>query len=209
LLLSCLAAVAKDKKKALLPEDVLRARTALVIIDPNAGIDAQDPGENRMARENVEKALAKWGRLEPLPGGATADLIIVIRKGNGKLAQGTIGGTGINANPPMIGQSSDSTIHVAGHEGNTRIDDPSDPQWNGAGSRPTPGTASSGPYPQAELGSSQDSFVVYRGNGSAPLDAPAVWRYSATDALAAPDLPAVQVFRKLVAESEKQLVKGP
>jgi hypothetical protein len=56
-------------------------------------------------------------------------------------------------------------------------------------------------------------FVVYRGNKDEPdwnpLDAPAVWRYSGKDALASPSVPAVDVFRKLIAESEKQLASNP
>jgi len=55
-------------------------------------------------------------------------------------------------------------------------------------------------------------FVVYRGTtdpNSSPLDAPSVWRYSGKDALASPSVPAVEVFRKLIAESEKQLASHP
>src|ERR1700761_7217919 len=87
------AATAPAKKKTYLPADVLRARTVLVIIDPSAGVDPADPNANRAARDNVDKALDQWGRLERVQEGQSADLIIVIRKGNGKLAQSTIGGT--------------------------------------------------------------------------------------------------------------------
>jgi hypothetical protein len=58
-------------------------------------------------------------------------------------------------------------------------------------------------------------FVVYRGTGGStdpnwsPLDASPVWRYSSKDALASPSVPAVEVFRKLIAESEKQLASHP
>jgi hypothetical protein len=57
-------------------------------------------------------------------------------------------------------------------------------------------------------------FVVYRcttkdDENWAPLDAPPVWRYAAKDALQSPGVPAVEVFRKLVADSEKQLAKTP
>ena len=55
-------APAKDKKKAILPADVLRARTVLVIVDPTAGVDVRDPNANRAARADVEKALDQWGR---------------------------------------------------------------------------------------------------------------------------------------------------
>ena len=51
------SALASAKKKAILPTDVLRARTVLVIIDPAAGVDARNPNANRAARADVEKAL--------------------------------------------------------------------------------------------------------------------------------------------------------
>jgi hypothetical protein len=64
-----------------------------------------------------------------------------------------------------------------------------------------------------EIGESQDTFVVYRGNkenpSGSPLEAPAVWRYSATDALEAPEVPAVFVFRDVISKSEKALNKTP
>jgi hypothetical protein len=64
-----------------------------------------------------------------------------------------------------------------------------------------------------EAGESQDMLVVYRGNkenpSGSPLDAPAVWRYSATDALASPEVPAVDVFRDVISKSEKALNKTP
>ena len=39
--------------------------------------------------------------------------------------------------------------------------------------------------------------------------APVEWRYSGKDALESPSVPAVEVFRKLIAESEKQLASHP
>jgi hypothetical protein len=50
---------------------------------------------------------------------------------------------------------------------------------------------------------------VYRGSRENPLDAPAVWRYSAKNALQSPAVPAVDAFRKLVIESEQQLAAHP
>ena len=79
ILCSALAA-AKDKKKAILPADVLRARTVLVIVDPTAGVDARDPNANRAAREDVEKALDQWGRFTLVQEGLTADLVVMVRK---------------------------------------------------------------------------------------------------------------------------------
>ena len=63
--------------------------------------------------------------------------------------------------------------------------------------------------PQAEIGLSQDMFVVYRSHTANALDTPPVWRYSAKDALESPDVPAVEVFRTLIAQSEKQSAKTP
>jgi hypothetical protein len=52
-------------------------------------------------------------------------------------------------------------------------------------------------------------MAVYRGNTDHALDSPAVWRYSAKDALESPSVPAVDVFRKLIAEAEKQQANKP
>jgi len=49
---------AKDKTKAILPADVLRAQTVAVVIEPGAGEPLTDPGANRGAQEAVENALA-------------------------------------------------------------------------------------------------------------------------------------------------------
>jgi hypothetical protein len=197
LFLSCLIAVGKDKKKIPLPVDILQAHTAWVIIDPHAGIDVQDPNANRIARADVENALAKWGRLSPVTDPSQADIIIVIRKSNGKLVQPTIGGTPINSPPPIIAQRTDSGITASGRAG--------------------PPLEESQPHPQTEVGNTQDMLVVYRGNpvynnsaatSDNPLDAPPVWRFTAKNALASPGVPAVDQFRKAIAESEKALA-GP
>jgi hypothetical protein len=195
-------ASAKDKKKYLLPMEVLNARTVLVVVDPTAGVDAADPNANRLARVAVEQALDKWGRFRLVEQGYTADLVIMVRKGSGKMAQPTIGGTPVNGIPPVSGGSTSAGTSAGGRWGNPGF--PNDP--SNAGTQP------STPHPQVEVGSSQDMFVVYRGNvdlNSSPLDAPAVWRYTERGALASPSVPAVEAFRKLVAESEKQLAAHP
>lgn len=77
---------AKDKKKTSLPELVLRARTVLVVIRPDAGEPMGQPNANATARENVEKALIEWGRLQPVVDGQEADLVIAVRTGTGRVA---------------------------------------------------------------------------------------------------------------------------
>jgi hypothetical protein len=202
------SALASARKKAILPADVLRARTVLVIVDPTAGVDVKDPNANRAARADVEKALDQWGRFTLVQEGFTADLVITVRKGNGKLIQRTIGGTPINGTPPVSGGTTSTPTQMT-TRGAVRLGpgDPNDPS--------SAGTQPSTPEPQIEAGSPQDMFVVYRGSMDpnwSPLnvlDAPAVWRYSGKDALASPSVPAVDAFRKLIAESEKELASHP
>ena len=196
LLLSCLFATpAKDKKKALLPADVLRARSVLVLVDPNSGMDVQNPNANRTAQEDVEKALMNWGRFSLAMDAEFADLIITVRKGSGKMVQPTIGGVP-NNNRPVILEPTNSGGRIG-----VRQPNPAD-----AGNPPDP-------QPQVQVGQSQDTFVVYRGSKDdpywGPLEAPPVWRYTAKDALDSPWVPAVEVFRKLIADSEKQLAGTP
>src|ERR1700735_992129 len=174
ILCSALAA-GKDKKKTILPADVLKARTVLVVVDPSAGVDVTDPNANRIARTDVEKALDQWGRFTLVQEGFTADLVMVVRKGNGKLVQSTIGGTPINGTPPVRGGTTTSTSEASARSGIRWGGTPNDPA--SAGTRPSP------PEPQLEAGPPQDMLAVYRGTADpnvSPLDSPPVWRYSQT-----------------------------
>lgn len=185
LVICSLAAAGKDKKKVLLPEDVLRARTVLVVIDPDAGEAMDAPMANRTAQEDVEKALMNWGRFELAMEAADADLIISVRKGNGKVVQPTVGGVPINDRPVVL-EPTASGGRAGGQVGN-----------------PQP---SQNPYPQVEVGDAEDTFAVYRGK---TLNGAPVWRYTAKDALRSPSVPAVDAFRKLIAEAEKQQAAKP
>jgi hypothetical protein len=61
-----------------------------------------------------------------------------------------------------------------------------------------------GPQLGNQISSSDDTFEVYMGRGEYPLDAPPLWRYVAKDSLNAPQVDAVEQFRKAIEESEKQ-----
>jgi hypothetical protein len=192
----CLAAAAKDKKKILLPDDILEARTVLVVVDRDAGVAVDDPLANRKAQENVEKALMNWGRFSLVLEASNADLVISVRKENGKAVQPTVGGVPTN-DRPVIFEPTDSGGRVGIHTGNPPgADDPTNSQPRS-------------PNKQIEAGPTQDMFVVYRGRRGDALDSPAVWRYMAKDALRSPDVPAVDAFRKLIAEAEKQRAARP
>ncbi|MGA9584724.1 MAG: hypothetical protein WBQ95_05305 [Terracidiphilus sp.] len=195
-LMCCLVAAGKDKKKIILPTDVLEARTVLVVIDPEAGIAVDAPNANRTAQGDVEKALMNWGRFTLAPDVSTADLVISVRKGNGKVVQPTIGGVPTN-NRQVIFEPTDSGAETGGHRGTpSQAGDPTNAQPQD-------------PHPQIEAGPAQDMFAVYRGKRDNALDAPPVWRYSTQDALSSPSVPAVGAFRKLIVEAEKQQAAKP
>ncbi len=206
LLLLTLAAVApvaaKDKKKLILPYDILQARTVLVLIDPDAGLSPTDPNANRNARDSVEKAIMKWGRFNLVQETNTADLVIIVRKGHGKMVEPTIG-TGRANDHSIILEPTEDGVRLGGRT-------PNGPNGTDPG-----GVGSQSPSPRAEVSNGEDSFLVYRGvtehpDTDNPLDSPPVWRLIAKDALATPGVPAVDEFRKAINEAEKQASKkGP
>src|SRR3954466_1052376 len=108
LVLAC-PVIAKDKKKSSLPEFVLRARTVLVAIDPEAGEPLDLPNANATARESVEKALMEWGRFNLVLEGQESDLIVVVRAGNGRSLRPTMKGGPVDQRPG-VAQGTDSSI---------------------------------------------------------------------------------------------------
>lgn len=181
------------KNKQVLPDYVLQARTVAVVLMPDAGESVTDPAANRTAELNVEKALLQWGRYSLIPDALTADLIVAVRKGYA-------GGPAISSAPidtrPVILQPSPGTIYVGGQQG-------APPDLTQQGPRPP------GPTISHEAGSAEDTFELFRGGVEHPLDAAPMWRYMAMDALDAPDVRAVEQFRKAVSDSEKQKKQKP
>ena len=185
---------AKDKKKPTLPEDILRAQTVRVVIDPEAGEPLDQPNANATARENVEKALMEWRRFRLVLDGEESDLVIAIRTGNGNSFRPAVKGGPVDQRPG-VGQSTDSSIRIGGQHGQPPMADPSTYPQN------------QGPHIGNEVGPSEDMFAVYRGGISSPLDAPPVWRYIRNDCLRpTPQVPAVEEFRKAIADAEKPKV---
>jgi hypothetical protein len=181
-------------KDPTLPAYVLRARTVLVIVDPSAGVDMDDPRANEVARKDVEAALLSWGRFETVQSGMDADLTIVIRKGSGKLVNTTVSDPRQNGRPGDVA-ATDDAIMLGGQRG------------QGPGSDRQPG-ASSPPHPQTEVGNVVvDSFIVYEGKTDGGLGGAIGWRYMAKDALRSHNVPAVDEFKKAIAEAEKAAAK--
>jgi hypothetical protein len=182
---------AKNKKKQILPDCVLRAETVLVVIRPQAGEPLTNPGANRTARDEVEKAIMKWGRFRLAMESQTADLVIAVRKGH---ATGPTIRNSPTDDRPVIGQQTDDQIRLGVQLGHPP--DLTDPGFGGPERR--------GPHVTNEVGPSEDLLEVYRGGVQYPLDSSPVWRYMAKDALKGPPVDAVEQFRKVIAASEEQ-----
>lgn len=185
------AAGAKEKQKSPMPFTVLEARTVTVVIDPDAGAAVTDPLANHRAQKDVEAAIEKWGRFKTVLSQQSADLIIVLRKGNGRAVQPTIRDPQSNSRAGSV-TTTDDSISIGAQHG-------SQPGLSG---KPQTSTQERSPM-QVEAGETEDMFLVYPGHVDQPLDSPAIWRYRAKDGLKPPAVPAVDAFRKALAETEK------
>lgn len=195
-LMASWAVVGWAKDKRTLPPYVLGAHTAAVVVDPDAGVSIEDPRANQVAQKDVETALMEWGRLAPVMGTEQADLLIVIKRGHGRLTEGTISDPRQNDRVGVI-NSTDGGIGGGVQHGQQ-------PPLRGGsaplGSQDGPGR---GTHPQAEIGGVDDEFTVYQGGVQHPLDGAPAWRWVRKDGLHPHDVPAVAEFRKAVAETEK------
>src|SRR5215468_1170590 len=111
LVLTSSLAFAANDKKIVQPAYVLRAETVFVLIDPDAGSSPTSPQANQRARDDVEKAIMKWGRFRLALNPGVADLVIVLRQGSGKIVQPTIGGLPTNDRPGVV-QPTDGGIRL-------------------------------------------------------------------------------------------------
>ena len=102
------------KDKVVLPADVLNAQTVQVVIQPEAGEPLTDPDANRRAQDDVERALAKWGRFQVVMSSQTADLIIAVRKGTGRAVTPTVSGGPIDNRPVILQPGQGGDIRVGG-----------------------------------------------------------------------------------------------
>jgi hypothetical protein len=189
---------AKNKNDKGLPPYIVSAHTVAVMIDPNAGVSLEDPRANEVARKDVETALLNWGRFMPMTGAPGADLIIVIRKGHAKTVDDTVVGPQQSNRVGTINPM-DNGVSVGMQRG-TQAGVPDASAQGSQGS----------PHTQMEVGSVEDSFVVYDGAIKDPLDSTPGWRYTAKDGLRSHNVPAVDEFRKAVAAADKAVAaKNP
>jgi len=192
-LLLTVTAYAKSKDKVL-PADVLDAQTVMVVIHPEAGEPLIDPNANSKAKENVEGALAKWGRFRIVMEPQIADLVLAVRKGNGRVISPTIRGGPIDNRPPVILQpTEDGGVRVGTQS--RRAPDVTHPDLGGP--------SDTVPRVGGETGPAEDMLEVYRGRVEYPLDNTPVWRYVVKDGLRAPKVPAVDQFRRAIDQAQK------
>jgi hypothetical protein len=195
-LLVAIPVLAKEKKEKVLPPYILQARTVAVIVDPSVGIDPEDPRANQVAQKDVETALMNWGRFQPVMGTTGADLVIVIRRGHGRLVDSTISDPRQNNRAGVINPT-DNGIGVGAQRG-------AQPNMGGppsaAGSQ-IPQTQA--PHPTMEIGGVDDSFTVFDGKVDKPLDGTPGWRYTGEEGLHPHNVPAVEAFRKAVDAADK------
>ncbi len=199
--LACLILTPAHAKsnKPIPPGYILRASTVTVMIDPAAGISVSDPNANQTAQRDVETALLKWGRFTTVIGPEDADLIIVLRKGHGKIAETTISDPRQNSRVGSLTRTYDGIAIGAQHG----VPPPGASSTNGMPAPPRQ-DGSSTARPQAEIGNSDDSFQVFEGKKDyGASDAPG-WRWIHKNSLHAHDVPAVDEFRKAIEEAEKQ-----
>ena len=169
---------AKNKKKQALPDIVLNAQRVYVVIRPEAGEPVTNPRANRIAQDEVERALSKWHRFDLVMESTTADLVIAVSKGHS-------GGPIITNMPddrPVVFQSGGvpgAGVRLGGRQG--QPPDLTD-RWTGNGQ------PNRGPQLGSQIGPSEDTFEVYLGGMDYPLDAPPIWRYTAKNALNGPQL---------------------
>jgi len=182
-------ASAQKKDKVHLPDDVLNAKTVLVVILPDAGEPIDDLFANRKAQEEVEKAFREWQRYRLALDKNTADLVIGVRKGTGKLVSPTIKGGPVDTRTVTI-EKKDNQKGVGVQQGR-----PPDLTQQGAPTEPA--------HTGMEAGAEDDTFMVFQGGVQYPLDNPPVWMYIKKDGLKPPRVVAVEEFRKAVEESDK------
>jgi hypothetical protein len=177
---------AKDKTKNILPAYVLQAKTVAVVIDPSAGISIDDPRANELAQKDVEAAFLKWGRFEPVPDPKTADLIVMVRKGNSHLMDDTM---------PDPRQNS-------GMNPNTRGGSMGPPRSSPPDLSSDPGLGPNRQSSQTNVRDTEDLFSVFKG-GENTLYATPVWTYAGRDGLNPQTVFAVTAFKKAVTAADK------
>jgi hypothetical protein len=197
---------AKSKDKAL-PQYILQAHTVAVIVAPAKEIDPEDPQADLIAQKDVETALTKWGRFQPVNNTLGADLIIMVHKGREKPVDATMSDPNQNrsggVNPannggPMGAPSGGSPGGGYPTTGGQPVGGQRYPQ-SGSQQPPTPQV----PTPIMEPVDTEDSFTVFDGRAERRMEDTPGWRYVGLDGLHSHTVPVVESFKKAVIAADK------
>lgn len=180
------SAVAKDKNS--LPDWVLEAHTVRVVVSPDASDSLNHPMANSDAQQAVQRALADWGRFT-LAEGQETDLVISVRAG-GKVVSSTLE-TGPADTREEV-RPGDGNVRIFGQQGRSP-----------AIADPTADPKRTKPHLGKQIGRVDDVFEVFRGGVAYSAKSAPIWQYAAKDALKAPNVAAVEQFRKAVAAAER------
>lgn len=167
-LLMTVPALAKGKDKTL-PQYILEAHTVAVIVTPGSDIDPEDPQANLIAQKDVEAALIKWGRLQPVSSTLGADLIIVVQRGHARSVDTALGDPRQNQPAGTYPSNNGGGGGAGAQPPNGRL--PTMGGQDGMGQR-TPGQPTQSPVPQVptEVGRTDDSFEVFDGRADRRME---------------------------------------
>jgi hypothetical protein len=211
-LLAASSALAKGKDKVL-PAYVLEAHTVAVVVAPGAEMNPDNPQADQIAQKDVEAALLKWGRLQPVNSTLGADLIIVVHKGRGKPADAAMSDPDQNRGGGMNPASNGGAMG-APSVGSPGSGYPTTGSQPAGGQRYPQGASQQSPTQQVpapimEPVDTDDSFTVFDGRAEQRMKGTPGWKYVGLDGLHSHNVPVVENFKKAVLAADKAAAQTP